>query len=89
MSDGIDKMFICCEEVENSIVGDTYARLLAIVPLKAKDRGSGALYTYTPPNIQRKLVKARINELNIGIYDTTFTLIPFSGGTVNIEYVIE
>ena len=39
ISDGIDKMFIYCDQVEMSIVGDTYARLLAIVPLKPKDRG--------------------------------------------------
>ena len=71
ISDGIDKMFIYCDEVENSIVCDTYARLLAIVPLKAKDGGNGALCMYTQPNIRRKLIKARINQLNIGLYDTT------------------
>jgi hypothetical protein len=89
ISDGIDKMFIYCDELEMSIVGDTYARLLAIVPLKANDRGTTALCVYTPPHIRCKIIKARVNKLNIGLYDTTHTLIPFSGGTVNIECVIE
>ena len=37
ISDGIDKMFIYCNEVENSIVGDTYVRLLAIDLYKKVD----------------------------------------------------
>jgi hypothetical protein len=82
-------MFIYCDEVENSIVGDTYARLLAIVNLKPKGRGNGGLQTYAVPDIRRKLIKARISELNIGVYDTTYTLIPFSSGSVNIECVID
>ena len=89
ISDGIDKMFIYCEELEMSIVGDTYGRLLAIVPLKAKDRGNAALCVYTPADTRRKLIKARVNQLSIGLYDTTHKLIPFSGGTVNIECIIE
>jgi hypothetical protein len=89
ISDGIDKMFIYCDQVEMLVVGDTYARLLAIVPLKPKDRGNGSLCVYTPPDIRRKLIKSRINQFNIGLYDTTHTLIPFSGGTVNIECVIK
>ena len=89
ISDGIDKMFIYCEQLEMSIVGDTYAPLLAIVPLKEKDWGNGSFCVYTPPDTRRKFIKSRINQFNIGLYDTTHTLIPFSSGTVNIECVIE
>ncbi|CAB3977068.1 Hypothetical predicted protein [Paramuricea clavata] len=62
ISDGIDKMFIYCDQVENSIVGDTYGRLLAIVPLKPKDRGNGSLCVYTPPDIRHKLTGAEIKD---------------------------
>ena len=89
ISDGVDKMFIYCEQLEMSIVGDTYAHLLVMVPLKPKNRGNGSLCVYTPPDVRRKLIKSRINQFNIGLYDTTHTLIPFSSGTVNIECVIE
>ncbi|CAB3995355.1 Hypothetical predicted protein [Paramuricea clavata] len=89
ISDGVDKMFIYCEQLEMSIVGDTYAPLLAIVPLKEKDRGNGSLCVYTPPDTRQQFIKSRINELKIGLYDTTHTLIPFSSGTVNIECVVE
>ncbi|CAB3982219.1 Hypothetical predicted protein [Paramuricea clavata] len=89
ISNGIDKMFVYCDQLEMSIVGDTYAPLLAIVPLKARDWGSGALCVYTPPNTRHKLIKSKINEFKIAIYDTTHTLIPFSSGTVNIECVVE
>ncbi|CAB3983359.1 Hypothetical predicted protein [Paramuricea clavata] len=89
ISNGIDKMFVYCEQLEMSVVGDTYAPLLAIVPLKASDRGSGALCVYTPPSTRRKLIKSKIDQFKITIYDTTHTLIPFSSGTVNIECVVE
>jgi hypothetical protein len=89
ISGGVDKMFIYCEELEMSIVGDTYARLLAMVPLKAKNRGTGALCVYTPPDVRRKLIKSRIDQFTIGLYDSTYTLIPFSSGTISIECVIE
>ena len=67
ISDGIDKMFIYCDEVEMSIVGDTYARLLAIVHLKGENRGDGSLCLYTPPDIRRKLIKSKINQFKIGL----------------------
>ncbi|CAB4013521.1 Hypothetical predicted protein [Paramuricea clavata] len=89
ISNGVDKMFIYCDQVEMSIVGDTYASLLAIVPLKGEDRGSGALCVYTPPDTRRRLIKSKIDQFKIGIYDTTHTLIPFSSGTINIECIIE
>ncbi|CAB3980636.1 Hypothetical predicted protein [Paramuricea clavata] len=89
ISNGIDKMFVYCEQLEMSIVGDTYAPLLAIVPLKGKDRGSGALCVYTPPSTRHKLIKSKIDQFKITVYDTTHTLIPFSSGTINIECVVE
>ncbi|CAB3978332.1 Hypothetical predicted protein [Paramuricea clavata] len=85
ISNGVDKMFVYCEQLEMSIVGDTYAPLLTIVPLNSNDRGSGALCVYTPANTGRRL----INQFKIAIYDTTHKLIPFSSGTVNIECVVE
>ncbi|CAB3988431.1 Hypothetical predicted protein [Paramuricea clavata] len=89
ISNGIDKMFVYCEQLEMSVVGDTYAPLLAIIPLNGSDRGSGALATYTPPSTRRRLIKSKINEFKVTIYDTTHTLIPFSSGSVNIECVVE
>ncbi|CAB3997389.1 Hypothetical predicted protein [Paramuricea clavata] len=89
ISNGIDKMFVYCEQLEMSVVGDTYAPLLAITPLNGSDRGSGALCTYTPPSTRRRLIKSKIDQFKVTIYDTTHTLIPFSSGTVNIECVVE
>ncbi|CAB3976755.1 Hypothetical predicted protein [Paramuricea clavata] len=89
ISNGIDKMFVYCEQLEMSVVGDTYAPLLAIIPLNGSDRGSGALCTYTPPSTRRRLIKSKIDQFKVTIYDTTHTLIPFSSGTVNIECVVE
>ncbi|CAB3977904.1 Hypothetical predicted protein [Paramuricea clavata] len=89
ISNGVDKMFVYCEQLEMSVVGDTYAPLLIIVPLNNNDRGSGALQVYTPPNTRRRLIKSKIDQFKVTIYDTTHTLIPFTSGTVNIECVVE
>ncbi|CAB3977267.1 Hypothetical predicted protein [Paramuricea clavata] len=89
ISNGIDKMFVYCDQLEMSIVGDTYAPLLAVVPLKDDVRGTGALSVYTPPNTRHRLIKSKIDQFKIGIYDTTHTLIPFTSGTINIECIVE
>jgi hypothetical protein len=89
MSNGITELFIYCDEVEQSIVGDTKGRLLAIIPLNIENQGSSSLCTYRPPEVNRGLIKCKITHLHIGVYDKTYTLIPFSTGTVTIECVIE
>ncbi|CAB3998675.1 Hypothetical predicted protein [Paramuricea clavata] len=89
MSNGIKKMFIYCDEVEHSIVGNVKARHLASIPIVTEDQGSSSLCNYRPPEVTRGLIKCNIKDLHIGIYDTTFTALPFSAGTITIECVIE
>ena len=89
MSNGITEFFIYCDEVEQSIVGDVKARLLAIVPINLEDQGSASLCSYKPPEVARGLVKSKITHFHIGIYDKRYTLIPFSAGTVAIECVVD
>ena len=89
MSNGLDKMFIYCDQIQTSIVGDSKSQLLAIVPIKMEGKGSSALCTHTPPDVSRKLIKAKISELHISLYDTTNTLIPFFSGTVNVKCIVE
>jgi hypothetical protein len=53
MSNRIDKMFIYCDQVQQSIVGNTKSQLLAIVPIKMKGQGSAALDTHTTRRIPK------------------------------------
>ena len=47
MSNVIGNMFIYCDEVEQSIVGDVKARLLAMIPIDSENQGSSSLCNYS------------------------------------------
>jgi hypothetical protein len=89
ISNGINKMMIYCDEVEQSIVGDVKARLLVSIPIKVEDQGSSSLCTYTPAETPRNLIKNKINAFHVQVHNTTFTAINFSAGVLTIEAVIE
>jgi hypothetical protein len=77
MSNGVKKMYIYCDEVEQSVVGDVKARLLVSIPIRVEDQGSASLRTYEPPTIVRGLIKNRISAFHIQIHDVSFTPILF------------
>ncbi len=87
--DGVNKMFIYCDEVEASVVGDSNSKLLAIVPIELNGQGTGQLFSYSPPIIPKKLIKSKITQLHIKLCDPSNRLIPFDACTVNIECVVE
>ncbi|CAB3990826.1 Hypothetical predicted protein [Paramuricea clavata] len=89
MSNGISKLMIYCDEVEQSVVGNTKARLLASVPINVEKQGSSSLGVYSPPDTSRKLIKGRISALHIGIYDTHYDPINFSAGVITLEAIID
>jgi hypothetical protein len=89
ISNGINKMMIYCDEVEQSIVGDVKARLLVSIPIKVEDQGSSSLCTYTPAETPRNLIFKKINTFHVQVHNTTFTAINFSAGVLTIEAVIE
>ena len=89
MSNGIKKIYIYCDEVDQSIVGDVKARLLVTIPIKVEDQGSASLRTYSPPTIVRRLIKNKINAFHVQLFDVTFTPIIFSSGSLSIEAVVE
>ena len=51
------QMFIYCDEVLPSIVGNTKSQLLARVSIQSEGQGSRTLCTYTPPDVPRQLIK--------------------------------
>jgi hypothetical protein len=57
MTNGINQMFIYCDEVLPSIVGNTKSQLLARVSIQSEGQGSRTLCTYTPPDVPRQLIK--------------------------------
>ena len=85
----INKMFVYCKEVEASIVGDSKAKLLAIVPIELNGQGTGQLFSYSPPSIPKKRIKSKITQLHIKLCNPSNRLITFDAGTVNIECVVE
>jgi hypothetical protein len=89
MSNGVKKLYIYCDEVEQSIVGDTKARLLVTIPIKVEDQGSASLSTYEPPAVVRGLIKSKLPAFHVQIYDVSFKPIIFSSGSLSIEAVIE
>ena len=89
MSNGVKKLYIYCDEVEQSIVGDTKARLLVTIPIKVEDQGSPSLSTYEPPSVVRGLIKSKLSAFHVQIHDVSFKPIIFSSGSLAIEAVIE
>lgn len=56
-SDGINEIFIYCDQVEKSFVGDGKSHILAVVPLQFERQGSAQLANYSPQDIKRRLIK--------------------------------
>ena len=57
MTNGINQMFIYCDEIVPSIVGNTKSKLLARVSIQSENQASGSLCTYVPPDVPRELMK--------------------------------
>ncbi|CAB3977963.1 Hypothetical predicted protein [Paramuricea clavata] len=81
MTNGKTRMFIYCDEVVPSIVGDVRGPLLAhlqIVP--HNEMVSGGLHTHNLSSIKRELINTLIKHLHIRICDIENNLIQFNGG---------
>jgi hypothetical protein len=89
ITNGINTIFIYCDEVARSVVGDTNSRLLTCVHIQKDNAVSGELVSYTPPAFVTRLVNSKIEKLHITLRDTEYNLIQFSAGTVNISCVVE
>ena len=59
VSDGLNKFYIYCDELERVLVGDTSAELLAIVPIdwSKQGTGTGELINYTVDRIKKNFKK--------------------------------
>jgi hypothetical protein len=89
ITNGNTRMFIYCDEVVPSFVGDVRAPLLAHLSLQTNYDTSTGLYTHDLPNISRELINTQIKNLYIRICDVENNLIQFNGGSVGIECIIE
>jgi hypothetical protein len=89
MTNGKTRMFIYCNEVVPSIVGDTRAPLLANLKINIESMGRGDVYSHDPSSVTRELINSKIQHLHIRICDIENKLVQFSAGTVGIECVIE
>ncbi|CAB3985829.1 Hypothetical predicted protein [Paramuricea clavata] len=89
MTNGITRIFIYCDEVNHSVVGDTKSQLLGTLNIQWGEMGSGKIFTHTMPPITRDLIKSKIAQLHIKLCDIENNLIQFSAGTVGIECVVE
>ncbi|CAB3982337.1 Hypothetical predicted protein [Paramuricea clavata] len=89
MTNGLTRMFVYCDEVVASMVGNVYGKLLAVLKIETGDMGSANLYTYTCPETTVKFTRSQIDKLHIKVCDTNYNLIQFSAGTFGLECVIE
>ena len=89
MTNGKTRMFIYCDEVVPSIVGNTRAPLLANFKINTENMGRGDIYSHDPSAVTRELINSKIQHLHIRICDVENNLVQFSAGTVGIECVIE
>lgn len=87
--DGVNKIFIYCDQVEASVVGDTKSRLLVVVPIDVSRQGTGQLFSYAPSDTKKKLIKAKIPNFKLTLCDSSSRLIPFDAGSVSIECLLE
>ena len=59
VSEGLNKIYIYCDELERVLVGDTLAELLAIIPIdwSKQGTGTGELINYSVDKIKKNLKK--------------------------------
>ena len=89
IENGVSALYIYCNELESSIVGDSNSELLSIIPLSnQQDQPVGANISYQPPSTRKKFKKNHINNLHFMIKDSSGQLIPFDYGKVVIEALI-
>ena len=89
ITNGKTRMFVYCDEIVPSIVGDVRASLLAQLKIETDYNKSVGVYTQNLPDVSRELINSQIKSLHIRICDLENKLIQFSGGSVSIECIIE
>ena len=89
ITNGKTRMFIYCDEIVPSIVGDVRAPLLGQLKIETNYNKSVGVYTHDLPDVSRELINSQIKSLHIRICDLENKLIQFSGGSVSIECIIE
>ena len=90
VSDGLNKFYIYCDELERVLVGDTSAELLAIIPIdwSKQGQGTGELISYSVDKVKKKIKKTLVSSLHISLKDGEGKLIPFDSGSVLINCLI-
>ena len=90
VSDGLNKFYIYCDELERVLVGNTSAELLAIIPIdwSKQGQGTGELISYSVDKVKKKFKKTLVSSLHISLKDGEGKLIPFDSGSVLINCLI-
>jgi hypothetical protein len=89
MTNGLTRMFIYCDEVVDSIIGNTHGKILVMLQVETDSMGSAHLYTYSCPETTVKLIRSKIDKFHIKVCDSEFNLIQFSAGTLGLECIVE
>jgi hypothetical protein len=89
MTNGLTRMFIYCDEVVDSIIGNTHGKMLVMLQIETGAMGSSHLYTYSCPETTVKLVRSKIDKFHIKVCDSELNLIQFSAGTLGLECIVE
>ena len=89
MTNGLTRMFIYCDEVVDSIIGNTHGKILVMLQVETDSMGSAHLYTYSCPETTVKLVRSKIDKFHIKVCDSELNLIQFSAGTLGLECIVE
>ena len=90
VSDGLNKFYIYCDELERVLVGNTSAELLAIIPIdwSKQGQGTGELISYSVDKVKKKFKKTSVSSLHNSLKDGEGKLIPFDSGSVLINCLI-
>jgi hypothetical protein len=89
MTNGKTRMFIYCDEVVPTTVGNVRAPLLAQLEIEPNRGPGGGLFTHVLADITHELINTKIKNLHIRVCDLENKLIRFNGGSVGIECIIE
>jgi hypothetical protein len=89
MTNGKTRMFIYCDEVVPTTVGNVRAPLLAQLEIEPNRGPGGGLFTHVLADITHELINTKIKNLHIRVCDLENKLIHFNGGSVGIECIIE
>ena len=81
---GIHSLYVYCDIIEPSFVGDTFSNVIRSVNINQEDSFGKDCESIFNPIQYQKLSRSRFHRISIGLYDDAGELIPFKFGRTKV-----